>query len=120
MNAQFAIKYTIIGVISYNDDVDIYYNREHVIDIETVEINYFYQGHGLLKVMMNEFVKNIDLSKNILITRESKSGEKHGVLRHLKDALNKVNYKRDIRFEHEIDKEYLDNLKRKNGKRKIK
>lgn len=105
-------KYTIIGAISYDDNQDIYYDRETVICIETVEINYFYQGQGLLGRMMDQFVQRIDLSKRILLTRESKEGKKHGVLKHLKDSLNKVGYQGDVRFEHEIDDEYLNSLRK--------
>ena len=106
-------KETIVAAISYLDNCEIGEESLLVTSVEGIEINYFYRGEGLLKLMMDEFAKIIDPSQNILVTSETPLGKKHRVMEHLKEALVKNHFSGDVRFEDEIDDAYLEKMHRK-------
>lgn len=86
-------KETIVGCISYFDFHEIYGNINY---ISTVEINYFYQGMGLLDKMYENFVKELNFNKNVMITSESLIGRKCHVINNLTKVLRKNGYNGDI------------------------
>lgn len=96
-------KEMIVGCISYLDDFEVNKGYPSVTSIETVEINYFYQGQGLLQIMFNAFSKIIPKKQDIVITSESQMGKKCHVIDHLKEALLKNNVDVNLYFEYEID-----------------
>lgn len=106
-------KQTIIASICYLDKCKIFDDCDLVTSVEGIEINYFYRGLGLLKEIIGEFVKNIPSNQNIIVTAETPLGKKHQVMKHLKEALNKNGFVKDVRFEDEINDAYLEKITRK-------
>ena len=103
-------KKMIVGCICFFNHLQLAKNTDLVTSIETVEINYFYQGQGLLQIMLDEFSKIVLKNQNIIMTMESEMGKTCHVMNHLKESLLKVDFKKDIRFEDEIDDEYIKKL----------
>lgn len=104
-------KRTIIGCICYKDAL-ISEDCDIVTSIETIEINYFYQGKGLLKEMLVEFSKIVNKKQNIIMTYESAKGKVCHIMNHLQEILRNNGFVNDIRFEDDMDDEYIDSLKR--------
>ena len=86
-------KETIIGCISYFNSHKIYGNVNY---ISTVEINYFYQGMGLLNEMYKNFINELDFDKDVMITNESMIGKECHVINNLEKTLKKVRYNKNI------------------------
>ena len=86
-------KETIVGCISYFNYHKIYGNVNY---ISTVEINYFYQGMGLLNEMYKNFINELDFDKDIMITNESMIGRERHVINNLEKTLKKVKYDKNI------------------------
>lgn len=107
-----ANKETLIGCIVFCKNFDFGINYDKLTFIEMVEINYFYQGHGLLKVMLNEFCKEIDKEQNIVMTIESSKGRLCRVMEHLKERLKNISFKKDIRFSLDVNDSYIKSLKK--------
>ena len=104
-------KRTIIGCICYKD-VSLGKDCKIVTSIETIEINYFYQGKGLLKEMLNEFSKVVNRDQNIIMTQESAKGKICRIMSNLQTILRNNGFINDIRFEDNIDNEYIKSLKK--------
>ena len=104
---------TIVGCIGFRDDCEICEDYELVTSIETVEINYFYQGMGLLNLMLSKFSEVINKDQNIIMTRESPMGKDCDILKHLKNNLTASGFNKDVRLEDDIDSEYLNKISRK-------
>lgn len=99
-------KETIVGCIIYKDNWQFNNENELFTLIETVEINYFYQGLGLLNIMFHNFGKKINKKQNVIMTNESYMGSICKVMNHLKNNLNILNFQKKICFEHEIEDSY--------------
>ena len=82
-----------MGCISYFNYHKIYGNVNYV---SRVEINYFYQGMGLSKIMYEKFVNEIDFNKDIMLTTESLIGRKCHVIGNFKKVLKKNNFDKKI------------------------
>jgi len=99
-------KETIIGCIIYKDNWKLNDETELFTLILTVEINYFYQGLGLLNVMFKNFGKVINQNQNIVMTNESHIGSICHVMDHLKKNLYDINFQKQICFAHEMEDNY--------------
>lgn len=109
-------KKTIIGCICYRKDYILRKGCEPVTIIETVEINYFYQGNGLLSLMFDNFTKWINKNQNIIVTDESINGQLCRVFEHIKDSLLKSGYFKNISLESNVDEEYIKKLSINNNR----
>lgn len=109
-------KKTIIGCICYRKDYILRKGCDPVTIIETVEINYFYQGNGLLSLMLDSFTKWINKNQNIIVTDESISGQLCRVFEHIKDSLLKNGYFKNISLESNVDEEYIKKLSINNNR----
>ena len=88
-------KETIIGSIIYSDNYETSL-EEQIFLIDTIEINYFYRNKGLLDIMYNEFIKNNNIDKDIILTCLSKMGHTCHVDKHLSKMLKKNNIDKNV------------------------
>lgn len=100
-------KETILGCIIYDEHFNPIGYNELFTCILTVEINYFYQGLGLLNVMFDNFCKVINKEQRIIMTIESMMGKRCQVMNHLKLNLNNYNFKKGTYFEYELEDKYF-------------
>ena len=103
-------KRTIIGVICFRNDWLIGNNTNPVNFIDYVEINYFYQQHGLLDIMLKELSKYLLKNQALIVTEESRMGRVCHMMDHIKKVMRENNYDNDILFEYEINHEYIKKL----------
>ena len=104
-------KDTIIACIIYDDKCNFIDKNNIFTCIETLEINYFYKGLGLLNILLKEFVKIIDKKNNIIVTNESKMGKLCHVKDHLKKTLEKFDFQKKFYSDDELDEKVLRKLK---------
>lgn len=99
-------KDTIVGCIIYKDSWQLNDENMLLTLIETVEINYFYRGLGLLNIMFYNFCKVINQNQNIVMTNESYMGSICQVMKHLKKNLDDLNFQKKVCFEYEMENNY--------------
>ena len=99
-------KETIVGCIIYHDGLIINDKNELFTLIGTIEINYFYQGLGLLNRMLKNFLKIINKEQDVIMTNESNMGRICRVMNHLKKNFSDLGFKKNIYFEYEMDEIY--------------
>lgn len=105
-------KETLVGCISYCNNFELGEKYNALTFIEIVEINYFYQGLGLLNIMLDKFCKVINQKQNIIMTMESSKGRICRIMKHLKTKLNMYSFKKDIRFQDDINDKYVKSLRK--------
>lgn len=93
-------KETIIGSIIFNDNYSL--NDRNVFLIDTIEINYFYRGNGLLNLMYNEFVNRVNIDNDIMLTCLSQMGYAYEIDKKLALVLRKNKIDKNILFYDDI------------------
>ena len=90
-------KKTIVASLCYQKDKICSVNQEKPVNyIQTIEVNAFYQGKGLFKILASRIKDVIDFNKDLVITDEADDGIEFHTIERITNILREQGYTGEV------------------------